>query len=102
MDIDELAAQFGSGKSATNGTPTGGLDVHGLAAEFGSSDKAKEVEKDYGNRLLVTRGKQVGEPGFQYTPDNYKTSADLPPSGLTGDLSKFRAGIENLPSNIGS
>src|SRR5882762_7674157 len=102
MNIDELVAQFGSGKSAaSNGAPASGLDVHGLAAEFGSPDKAKEVEKDYGNRLLVTRGKQVGEEGYQYSPATYP-STDTGPQGISKTIHNIREGVENLPSNIGS
>jgi hypothetical protein len=101
MNIDELVSQFGSGKATTAGTPSNGLDVHGLAAEFGSPDKAKEVEKDYGNRLVVTRGKQVGEEGYQYSPVTYP-STDTGPQGISKTIHNIREGIENLPSNIGS
>lgn len=102
MDIESLASEFGSkGKSAPDNSTAGGVDVHGLAAEFGSEEKAKEVEKDYGNRILVTRGKQVGEPGFQYTPQSYP-STDTGPQGFSRDVKNLREGIQSLPANIGS
>src|SRR6266566_415363 len=46
MDIDALAAQFGSNaKLVDDKTSSGisGIDVHGLAAEFGSNSETKDT-----------------------------------------------------------
>jgi hypothetical protein len=45
MDIDALAAQFGSNSKAPPADNSSGIDINGLAAEFGSKGEAKPLTK---------------------------------------------------------
>src|SRR3954470_2564870 len=94
MDIDALASEFGSaGVSPPASTDA---DIHSLAAEFGSSKKAKEIEKSHGITIRPVAPPISGDTAPLPQPDVTQAGGANPRD------SALSQGISDLPANVGN
>jgi len=106
MDIDALASEFGSAGVAP--ATSADVDVHSLAAEFGSEKTANEIEKKHGITIRPVAPPISGPQGETNT--GVTVTGGNPPNNnnLTTGENNYRGieplveGIKNLPSAIGT
>lgn len=106
MDINELAAEFGSSSKASSNADTGGIDVHGLAAEFGSGKTTSA--RDIGRPVIsIQKGNphppqsdiNGGKPEY-YNETNVNPPATPQPFPLRPDVIGGNV-VKDIVSNLG-
>ncbi len=106
MDIDALASEFGS--AGVSPATSSDVDVHSLAAEFGSNKTANEIEKKHGIVIRPVAPPISGPQGETNSGVTVTGGAAPNNDNLTTGEHNYRGiepileGIKNLPSNVGT